>query len=55
MSILKKQDNYALGQLQALGFADEDDYAQHQAMLQRSEEMAAEHVVIEADGPWCVA
>ena len=43
-----------LEQLQALGFSDEADYAAHQQMLARRAAMSQDHVLLVADGPWCL-
>jgi hypothetical protein len=43
-----------LEQLQALGFTDEADYAAHQQMLARRAAMSKDHVLLVADGPWCL-
>ena len=43
-----------LEQLQALGFSDEADYAAHQQMLARAEELRKSHGLLEASGPWCL-
>ena len=51
-TISKSQER--LEQLQALGYTDEADYAAHQRLLARAAAMRKEHVLIEADGPWCL-
>lgn len=43
-----------LEQLQALGFDDEADYAEHQRKLAQRKEMQKSHTLLVADGPWCL-
>lgn len=43
-----------LEQLQALGFADEADYAAHQCVLAKANEMRKSQTLLIADGPWCL-
>lgn len=40
--------------LQALGFKDEAEYAEHQDMLARSAAMRQSNTLLVTEGPWCI-